>query len=438
MKLPILHTDQSHLTDHDLQMYEHKLKEELGRMQYAAGGLYEDDRASINLPLDKEHIKRATELAKKYKDASLVVVVGIGGSNLGTIAVQEAVLGKLHNLSGKRPRMLYADTVDPDTISSISAQMEQELRKKKQVVLNIVTKKGTTIETVANFLVLLQTLQKHRKDFRKYVVVTTDENSVLWELAQREHYTRLAIPAKVGGRYSVFSLVGLFPLALAGIDIKKLLDGAAHMRALCLQEGHKRNPAIIRAAMLAHEWAHGHVIADNFYFRNDLESVGKWYRQLMGESIGKEWNKDHSRRQLMGITPTVSIGSTDLHSMAQLYFGGPHDKFFSIVTTHLSKSAPSIPHMARYQPLAENIQGRKLSEIMQAISEGVKRTLEHQRKPYCHIELADGTEESIGALLQLHMMEMMYLAELLDVNPFDQPNVEEYKNETKKILAHKK
>src|SRR6185436_8131741 len=116
----------------------------------------------------------------------------------------------------------------------------------------------------------------------------------------------LPIPKKVGGRYSVLSPVGLFPLAMLGIDITKLLDGAAHMRAQCLKE--RQNPAIIRAAILAHEWAHGHTIADNFYFKTDLESVGKWYRQLMGESIGKEWNKDQTKQLWMGMTPTVSVG----------------------------------------------------------------------------------------------------------------------------------
>jgi glucose-6-phosphate isomerase len=244
------------------------------------------------------------------------------------------------------------------------------------------------------------------------------------------------MPKKVGGRYSVLSPVGLFPLAVLGVDIKKLLDGAAHMRAQCLKPAHE-NPAILRAAILANAWDQGRTIADNFYFKTDFESVGKWYRQLMGESIGKEWNREHTHQVWMGMTPTVSIGSTDLHSMAQLYFGGPNDKLFTIITVK-NTAAVKVPSMPEFEPLVHNIQGKRLSAIMEAIVGGVKVTLEKENRPYCSIELADAAEESIGALLQLHMMEMMYLAALLDVNPFDQPNVESYKVETKRILARKR
>jgi glucose-6-phosphate isomerase len=163
--------------------------------------------------------------------------------------------------------------------------------------------------------------------------------------------------------------------------------------------------------------------------------VGKWYRQLMGESIGKEWNKHHDAQVWMGITPTVSIGSTDLHSMAQLYFGGPNDKFFTLVTVKESRHDVAIPRMQHYDALVHHIQGAQLSAVMHAICEGTQRALIKQNRPFCHLVLPDTKEESIGALLQLHMMEIMYLAALFDLNAFDQPNVESYKIETKRILA---
>jgi glucose-6-phosphate isomerase len=155
----------------------------------------------------------------------------------------------------------------------------------------------------------------------------------------------------------------------------------------------------------------------------------------MGESIGKEWDKMHTRRVWMGMTPTVSIGSTDLHSMAQLYFGGPNDKFFTLFTVKQWTNKAQVPNMRQYDALVPNVQGRKLDFIMGAISDSVAITLAKQRRPFCRIELPDTTERSIGALLQLHMFEMIYLAALLGVNPFDQPNVEDYKIETKRILA---
>jgi glucose-6-phosphate isomerase len=435
-----VHYEHANLADHDLQAYEHKLMPELEAMRQASKGFYENDHASINLPVDNDHLRLVQRTAAKHKKVSLIIVVGIGGSNLGTVAVQEAVLGKMHNLDpGKRARILYADTVDADAIARIEGLMRQELSRKRNVLLSVVSKSGGTTESIANFEVLLQTLQRYKKAKAKdYVIVTTDEGSHFWDVANQQGFAVLPIPKKVGGRYSVLSPVGLFPLAVLGVDIKKLLDGAAHMRAACLNVGHRENPAIIRAAILAHAWTHGRCIADNFYFKTDLESIGKWYRQLMGESIGKEWDREHAKQVHMGITPTVSIGSTDLHSMAQLYFGGPDDKIFTLVTVKDWKSKVKVPQMRQYDPLVHNIQGKPLPVIMGAISGGVEATLRKLHRPYCHIELQDAKEESVGALLQLHMMEMIYLAALLDVNPFDQPNVEDYKIETKRILARKR
>lgn len=432
-----IHSVHSGLSEQERLSYGRQLAEELAALQQAAKGFYEEEHASINLPVDPEHPRMVKRLAAKYKGVSLIVVVGIGGSNLGTMAVQEAVLGRLHNLSpGKRPRILYADTVDPDSISTINAIMEAELKAKRNVLLSAVSKSGGTTETTANFEVLLQTLQKHKKaKAKEYVVITTDQDSHFWNLAKQEGFAVLPMPHKVGGRYSVLSPVGLFPLAVLGIDIDKLLGGAAHMRQQCLRPN---NPAMLRAAMLANALSKGRTIADNFYFKTDFESVGKWYRQLMGESVGKEWDRGHTKQVHMGMTPTVSIGSTDLHSMAQLYFGGPNDKFFTLVTVRRSAAKPTVPKMPQYEALVPNIQGKQLSVIMEAIVGGVQATLIKDQRDFCIIELPDTSEQSIGALLQLHMMEMMYLAAILGVNPFDQPNVEEYKIETKRILARKR
>ncbi len=435
MRLPVVEWEHSGVTEAALRSAHASLEEELARLRHAASTLYEDDRASINLPLDKAHLRYSLALAAKHARAALIVVVGIGGSNLGTVAVQEAVLGKLHNLRpGKRPRILYADTVDADQLAMISALVDDELRKGKHVVINAISKSGATTETIANLEVLLEVLRKRGKDPRKHVVVTSDVDSRLWTLANDQGFATLPIPAKVGGRYSVLSPVGLFPLALLGLDVKALLDGAAHMRAACLRDAHD-NPALIRAAILALARRDGRSIADHFLCKSDLESVGKWYRQLMGESVGKEWDAAHANRVWMGLTPTVSIGSTDLHSMAQLYFGGPNDKIFTIITTDAWRMRTAVPQMDVYDALVPHIQGKPLSAIMDAIAHGLMSVLEQQRRPFCRIRLHDTSEASIGALLQLHMIEMMLLARLLDVNPFDQPNVEAYKVETRKALG---
>jgi len=154
----------------------------------------------------------------------------------------------------------------------------------------------------------------------------------------------------------------------------------------------------------------------------------------MGESIGKEFNK-YGKKVFSGITPTVSIGSTDLHSMAQLYLGGPYDKFTTFVRIERNNSSIKTPNLEEYSALVDKIQDKSLREMMDAIFEGIKIAFKKEKRPFTEITLPDKSEYSIGQLLQFKMMEIMYLGFLLDVNPFDQPNVEMYKTETRKILA---
>ncbi len=337
----------------------------------------------------------------------------------------------MHNLDGKWPLVLYADTVDPHQTRRINAILEQAFRRKHKALVYVVSKSGGTTETIANLEVFLRTIRKHGRPDR-HVVACTNEGSNLWRLAEEEGFPVLPIPKLVGGRYSVFSPVGLFPLKLLGVNVKRLLKGAADMRERCLTA--KDNPAMERAIMLAAARKKGRVIADNFYFKTDLESVGKWYRQLMGESIGKQHDKN-GKTVWMGITPTVSIGTTDLHSMAQLYFGGPKDKIHTLVRVADWQDSLRVPNTPRFERLVPNIQKRHFTTIMDAVVQGVRAVLEKQKRPYCLITLPKVDEYNIGGLLQLHMMEMMYLGALLNVNPFDQPNVEAYKIETKKVLG---
>jgi len=393
---------------------------------------YEDDRASAYLPLDDDMLKvvQAAIRFKRRLNPQLIVVIGIGGSNLGTIAIQEAILGKQYNLHNK-PRIMYADTVDPDALSVIIKEMQYYLRQGQEIILNVVSKSGSTTETIANFEVLLNVLKRHRKDASKYVVATTNKGSKLWQLGVKKGYSLLEIPEKVGGRYSVFSPVGLFPLGMIGIDIKKLLEGAASMRKKCLLDA-KKNPAALGASLIFLHSKKRNVY-DHFLFATDLESVGKWYRQLMGESIGKEFNVK-GKRVNVGITPTVSIGSTDLHSMAQLYLGGPQDKFTNIVTVHFNQ-AIKVPYYAEFKKLVKDLQKKEFSKIMKAILNGVKIAFRKGKRPYVETRLDVKDEKAIGEFMQLKMIEMMLLGKLLDVNPFDQPNVENYKKETRRIMA---
>ena len=411
------------------------IKKEIEKMNSALFKGYSDDRASINLPDDikqleklKVVVKRKLELNPKY-----LILVGIGGSNLGTIAVQEAIFGKLYNLKDPDVKILYADTVDSDLIHDIVSLIEPVLKNGENVLINVISKSGGTTETIANFEVLVSILKKYKTDYEKYIIATTDKYSRFWNFATERGFEVLEIPKKVGGRFSVFSPVGLFPLGMIGIDIKNLLIGARLIKNKCLNINIEENPASRSASLIYLNRLKGKNILDLFLFCSDLESIGKWYRQLMGESIGKEFDVDNNR-VFEGITPTVSIGSTDLHSMAQIYLGGPYDKFTTFVRVVKFRETVDIPDNPDYNRLVKGIQSKPMSEIMNAILDGVQQAFRNGKRPFFEILLPDKSDFSIGQLLQFMEMQIMFLAHLLKVNPFDQPNVELYKIETKKIL----
>jgi len=435
MKQIKFHFNQSLISSDQRKKLATDLIAEIKSIKQANKCKYEDSRASIHLPDDESALQTVINLINKKNKLNprYIVVIGIGGSNLGSLAVYEAVLGKKHNLKSERKRLVFADTVDSDLIHDIIHIIKPVLENKENIILNIVSKSGSTTETISNFEVLLNVLEKYSQNPIESVVVTTDNGSKLWNLAKEKEYSLLEIPKKVGGRYSVFSPVGLFPLGMIGVDISSLLDGAKKMKSRCLNEDVDQNPAALAASCSYLHFKENKNIHDLFLFSDDLESIGKWYRQLLAESIGKEHDM-YNKQVFTGITPTYSIGSTDLHSVAQLYLGGPFDKFTTFVKVQENKHEIPLPYIEEYNRLVQGIQNRPMQEIMSAIYQGVITAFKKGNRPFIEIILPDKTESSIGQFLQFKMMEIMMLGALFHVNPFDQPNVEAYKKETRKLL----
>lgn len=390
--------------------------------------------SSINLPFDEEVYHQVIQLNQKMvtKNLKYIVVIGIGGSNLGTKAVYDTRFGYFDMLEPERlPKMIFMDTLDAEFASRLNAFLQNGVSSKEEILINIVTKSGGTTETIANAEFLIQSLQEKFAHILERVVVTTDKDSVLYHLAQNKNIELLTLPSLVGGRYSVLSTVGLFPLLAAGIDIFALRSGAKNMREKCLNEDVKNNPAMLSAIVIYTNYLKGKIINDSFFFYPAFESLGKWYRQLMAESLGKEKDKNGAT-VFTGITPNVSIGSTDLHSMGQLYVGGPKDKFTLFVS--VKSGSVKTPEKQIFPGLISGIVNKPFDEIMQAILSGVSSAYSKQNLPFMEVALDDLTERSLGEFLQFKMMEIMYLGYLMNVNAFDQPNVELYKQVTKKIL----
>lgn len=416
---------------------EKNIFEEVSFLKSILSQEYKTEYASVALPFDKQMLLSVLKLAKIKKNLNprILVVVGIGGSNLGTKAVQEAILGRYYNASNPILKIYFADTVDSDRMTEILRVVEQELTHKHSVLVNVVTKSGTTLETILNFKSLLALLQKYHPDnYNEFVVVTTDKGSKLSKLAEQEKFAQLEVPEKVGGRYSIFSPVGLFPLALLGIDIEQLQQGAKEAVIHSMNPILKDNLALTSALLLYYHHQQDITIHDLFVFSLDLQAIGQWYRQLTGESIGKEFNKE-GKKVMAGITPTVSLGSIDLHSVAQLYLGGPRDKFTTFVTVSESNHSVTVPDIPIFNKAFPGLAGRSFEEVMDALVKGTQAAYRKNDRPFCSVILPEKNAYYIGQFLQFKMIEIIYLGHLMEVDPFDQPNVELYKQETRLLLA---
>lgn len=396
---------------------------------------YSDAYGSVNLPFDEELLKAMCAAVKNKKSLypTTLVVIGIGGSNLGTVAVLQALRGTFYNRD-QDIAIHFADTVDSDYIRGIAEYVEQELETGNNIVLNVISKSGNTTETIANFEFFLEILKNHRPyNYHQFVVATTDEHSPLWHLAQAEEFTILPIPKNVGGRYSVLSAVGLFPLAMIGIDIKELCKGAQDGVVIATNKNILENYAAISAAIITHHYRENRFIHDTFLFSVALERLGAWYRQLSAESLGKAVDKKGNGLHI-GLLPTISMGSTDLHSVAQLYFAGPDNRFTSFISVAQNNDNLELPRFQEYDSLVGNIQGKSLADIMNAILQGTQRAYKTDNRPFVTWQLPQKSAYYIGQYMQITMIQVMYIGYLFDINPFDQPEVERYKKETREIL----
>jgi len=385
---------------------------------------YNTDYAFLHTAVDLAAQKEATRIAKALGHVDILVLVGIGGSNLGTLALAQAIRGSLQHLT-TTPALLCADTTDAHAVTDIAATITEAAKQKQRVALVIVSKSGTTTETVANANILLDVFPTTGGDWRSRVIAITDEGSALWTAAGKEKFLRAAIPAKLGGRYSVLSAVGLVPLTILGINTAALLEGARAMRERCLERPLSNPAAQLALTQYAHLKA-GRNVLEYFVFGSDLEGIGKWHRQLLGESCGK--NKK-------GATPTVAVGSTDLHSIGQLALGGPRDKLTLFVTVEkdVTLSVPKKPLLN----LVSGLAGKDLHAILLATAQGTQRAYAEHKLPFVALTLPARDEYALGQLVMLHMASVALLAKLLRVNAFDQPAVEGYKTHTRAILSKK-
>lgn len=397
-------------------------------VECGCAGSYKGQLGFLKVPSDTEGraLISACVAEKRALKPDAIVVVGIGGSSLGTRAVHEALRGVFaHEVV--TPRLYLADTVDNDKIHDLKSCLEALLQAHKTVVLVIISKSGTTLETSLNAAILFDLLKKyHPDDFANYLVCITGHDSPLWQIGKSLGCATLAIPHAVGGRYSVFSAVGLVPLGLLGIDIEQLCAGAAAATALCRAlEG--QNYAAVGASLLASWHDAGYVVHNMFLFDEAYEALGLWYRQLVGESVGKR--RDCAGNVVeRGLLPIVSLGTVDLHSMVQFYLGGPRTVGTTFVTVSSHHEAEPVPRNLFVSEECPAVPG-----VSKAIFCGVQHAYQQEARPFVTVTL-EKTAYDLGYFMQTKMIETVLLGFLLRVNPFDQPEVELYKREVRRCL----
>lgn len=393
------------------------------------------DLAFYDLPYQDETVTEILSCAGQVRDRfDDLVVLGIGGSALGTTALFNALCPG-HNLLSKNdrqglPRLFVLDNVDPDGFAA-----NLSLCDPARTCFLVISKSGSTVETTGQFLVARQWVEAAvGASFRDHFILVTDPlQGALRELAEREGYRSFAIPAGVGGRFSVFTPVGLLPLACVGIDIAALLRGAAELSPHVYSSELEKNPAYLNAALQYLAYQKGLHISVLMPYSDRLRDIADWFRQLWAESLGKQFATDGSRVHV-GPTPVNALGSTDQHSQVQLYVEGPFDKVITFIRVEkfdrdlAFPSYPASPQMAY-------LEGHSMGELLRVEQQATAAALVKNRRSNCTITVPRVDAATLGALLYMFEVQTLFAGYLFDVDPLDQPGVEEGKHFTYALMG---
>ncbi len=378
----------------------------------------------VNLPssLSDEFLKDIEDTAALLREkCEAVVVVGIGGSYLGTKAVVDALSSSFDWLQSKRenPVILYAgNNIGEDYIHELT----DYLADKKFGIINI-SKSGTTTEPAIAFRILKNLLVEKVgvEESRKLIVAVTDSSKgALRSLADSEGYKTFVIPDDVGGRYSVLTPVGLLPIAVAGLDIRKLVEGALHIeKATGEHVPFEANPPAIYAAIRNELYKKGKKIEVLANYNPKLHYFAEWWKQLYGESEGKDGK---------GIFPAAVDFTTDLHSMGQWIQDGERSIFETVISVKEANKEVRIPEDNADLDGLNYLKGMRIDEVNKMAELGTRIAHVDGGVPNILIEIPKLNEYFLGQLIYFFEKACGISGYMLGVNPFDQPGVEDYKS----------
>ena len=377
-------------------------------------------------PKEKECL---LSLREKAKDYDILISIGIGGSYLGNQALFDMFCGPYWNEYTREERNGYpkvyfsGQNVDPVSLIDLSDSIKKESKRegrKLKVLLLVISKSGTTIETVSAIRGLKQLL-KESCDI-EFMAITDKEKGRIRPRAVREHFFCFTVPDGIGGRLSVFSQVGLVFASLVGIDIFQFLEGAKMVEESCQSLDMEENPALMLAVLKFIAMKKYGIAAEIIMpYGDKLRSLGWWYAQLLGESLGKKYDMD-GNIVYNGRIPVASVGTTDMHSLTQEHQQGKKNKLVQFISVcHLSRDLEVKCDEDEEEGLVP------ISRMLMAARRANEEALASEGRMSCHIAMNKLTPFHIGAYMYFSFLAIAYEGALANINAYDQPGVEAYK-----------
>ena len=358
-----------------------------------------------------------------------ILVLGIGGSALGGLAVTEALLKPYWNMLNNEqrnnlPRIFFLDNIDPDAINGILEALDLQ-----KTLVNVITKSGDTTETMAQFMVIKDIMEKALgDDYRKNIIATTDKKmGILRQLADQEGYKIFYVPDDISSRFSVFSSVGLVPFALVGLDIDKIINGIKDIDLeLKNTDIHQNIAAQFALVHYLMDTKKGKNITVLMPYSSRLKYIPDWYVQLIAESLGKAVNRNGERINC-GLTPVKSVGATDQHTKLQLFNEGPNDKVITFIRTNEFNTTLEIPKIFEYTGVGY-LGGKTVNELINAEADSTTVSLLENNRPTLTLTIDKIDEYNLAQLLYMLEVQTAIAGELYNINTFDQQGVENVKN----------
>lgn len=393
--------------------------------------------AWMDLPYTQdETVKDILNIAKEIQENfENFVVIGIGGQALGPIAVNYALTHLYYNELPKDvrkyPRFYVPDNADPERLNGLF-----DIIDINKTMFFISSKSGSTSETMSQFMIIINKLKETLGDnYKEHIICTTDsEKGNLIQIVKKEGFRWFPMPSLIGGRYSELTSSGLLPAAVCGIDIEEMLAGAAFIDKYCSNDDISKNPAYMNGIIQYLLIKKGINISVMMPYADSLKYISDWYAQLWGESLGKRFSNSN-QEIFTGQTPVKALGVTDQHSQLQLYTEGPFDKVITFIRVENYKNNIGIPYVYEDIKGFSFLCGYSLEELIKTEQYATEYAVTKAGRPNMTINIPQVNAFTIGQLLYMLEVQTAFVGELLNINAFDQPGVEEGKNATYALIG---